>query len=346
MRFFIFIFIVGFINNLSGQNEVKARVIDQSNKEPLKDIFIFIANSQHFAESNENGEFKLYCPAGKEAVFTHLNYKEKSFPCEELNERQQVALVRKNHTIEDVSVVSKARPRLRKRRIKDFVEGMRGLLPGRGKFVLDNPSDVLFLKQKSLLSVKSNNIIKFTNESLGYQYHLSSLFFERSSHDHLKYKFKVFIKDLEFASPRERARAKKNRRSVYKMSLKRYLKYIIDNDSEFKLNVLGETRERYISKKDQVRFYTARSNLKVNQLKHELYEVIINNNFLIVNHQSAKEIYPNRRDIEYYTLLSSKTGKIVLDKYGNIINANDVEESGFSTDLRVGALLPYDFEPI
>ena len=44
------------------------------------------------------------------------------------------------------------------------------------------------------------------------------------------------------------------------------------------------------------------------------------------------------------SFLWSKQGRIVVNKYGSILNPTEVEEAGYWASLRVAALLPLDYK--
>lgn len=355
---FLFLF-----NGLAVGQTVKAVVVDAESHQAIPDVFVFLDNSSTGAITDMQGVFTLKIPADQniELVFSHLNYELLSLSLEAGATISDTIFLEASGVILDEAVVtSKAKPRVRSRWLKRFRNEFLGLDYDKKLIRLVNPDVLLFEQNKGVLKASSKEALIIENKLLGYRVQFFLTAFESYNTDgDLRYHGKVFFEPME-GTKKEKARYKRNRSKAYKQSSRSFFAALGQQKATDLANY--EVGYAIFNKVGEIVNYERMSidTLQVKEVRKDIYEIAINRILTITNNQS--KIKQDRVRHMGATLegrvgnfkqtsnniprsyMWSKKGRIVINKYGTILNPLDLEEAGYWSSLRVAALLPLDYK--
>lgn len=351
---FILLFLLICIKIISGQ-KLNSILVDAQNGLPVADAFIFFANSSQGTNSYPDGSFEIDQIDNPEPILiiSHLNYLAKNLDLTGISNLPDTILLQPNNIVlEEVLVGSRSTPRIRKKRMNDFIKAFIG--DNKGQVTIKNPEDLLLWENEDTLIVQASNPLYITNELLGYNLYYLLEDFRLYPNEDVKFEGQAFFQEIE-SKGRIRARYRKNRFQAYRDS-KEFFFYNLVNDQ------LDTTRYKVgYSRRLPDRSFELFEELKSGQLirEEDSSTVIPCNYFFTVVDKTQRlanvlpktnmpgtfaEIRPTA--IRYQTsYLRSQSGKIRLNRQGVILNQQDIEEFGYWSTVRTSALLPHDYEP-
>ncbi|MEM8524466.1 MAG: carboxypeptidase-like regulatory domain-containing protein [Bacteroidota bacterium] len=358
-----FLFTVLFLYLSTAQSQVlKMTVADQNSRQPIADAFVFIENSSNGTATNQEGEFELDVKGNRQLtiVFSHLNYQTAVLNWRSDNVKKDTFfLMPKEVSLQEISVVQKANPRLRKRRMRRFIAAFLGPDVHPKTVRISNPEVILFTEKNEQLIAAASEPILVENQKLGYivQFYLEE--FELSPNEDLRYKGRAFFQPIE-GNKKTLAKFKRNRRKAYLTSSNHFFKQLVEGEMDSDVYELGLAT---INFSNGIAEYQAivPDSLNIEQLDDYTYSIPIKA-YLSVKNKRAKiqkekvegqsfassfstDIAPlskaqNEVAVSY---LKSATGFILVSSEGRILNPLDIEEYGYWTNQRIAALLPFDY---
>lgn len=350
-------------SNLAVGQTIKAVVADAESHQAIPDVFVFLDNSSTGSITDIEGVFTLKRPTDQdiELVFSHLNYELLSLSLKEGETLADTIFLKSSGVLLNEAVVtSKAKPRVRSRWLKRFRGEFLGIDYDKKMIRLVNPEVLLFEQNKGVLKASSKESLVIENKLLGYRIQFFLTAFESYNNGgDLRYHGKVFFEPMK-GSKKEMARFKRNRSKVYKQSSRRFFAAL----GQQKTIDLATYEVGYATfdKTGKIVNYEPMDIdvLKVEEVRKDVYEVAINRILTITNNQSkikqagmrnmgttmdgrVNNFKQTSNNIPR-SYLWSKEGRIVVNKYGTILNPLEIEEAGYWSSLRVASLLPLDYK--
>jgi len=351
-----------FHNLVIGQT-IKATVADAESHQAIADVFVFLDNSSTGSITDEQGAFSLKVEADQsiELVFSHLNYELLSLSLKDGETLADTIFLKSSGVLLNEAVVtSKAKPRVRSRWLKRFRNEFLGNDYDKKLIRLINPEVLLFEQNKGILKASSKESLIIENKLLGYRIQFFLTAFESYNNDgDLRYHGKVFFEPLK-GTKKEMARYKRNRSKVYKQSSRRFFA-ALGQQKETDLATY-EVGYATFNKSGEIVNYEPMNVdiLEVTEVRKEVYEIAINRILTITNNQlKIKQTgtrnmgttmdgrvgnFKQTQNNIPRSYLWSKEGRIVINKYGTIMNPLELEEAGYWSSLRVASLLPLDYK--
>ncbi len=351
-------------SNFAIGQSIHAVVADAASHQPIADVFVFLDNSSKGSITDEQGGFSLKVETDQhiELVFSHLNYELLSLSLKNVAAIEDTIFLIASGVLLDEAVVTskKVKPRVRSRWLKRFTEEFLGVDYDRKLIKLKNPEVLLFEQKKGVLKAFSKEPLIIENKLLGYRTQFFLTAFESFNNGgDLRYHGKVFFEPMK-GSKKEMARFKRNRSKAYKQSSRRFFAAL----GQQKTIDLATYEVGYATfdKTGKIVNYEPMNidALQVEEVRKEVYEIAINRILTITNNENKIKQAGMRNmgatldgrvgDFKQTTnniprsYLWSKEGRIVVNKYGTILNPLELEEAGYWSSLRVASLLPLDYK--
>lgn len=349
-------------NNLAVGQTLKAVVADAESHQAIADVFVFLDNSSTGSITDEQGLFSLKIDSDQniELVFSHLNYELLSLSLKNAEALADTIFLKASGVLlEEAIVTSKAKPRVRSRWIKRFRNEFLGDDYDKKLIRLINPEVLLFEQNKGVLKASSKESLIIENKLLGYRIQFFLTDFESyNSEGDLRYHGKVFFEPIK-GTKKEMARYKRNRSKIYKQSSRRFFAALgQQNTMDLATYEVGYAT---FNKSGKIVNYEPMSVdvLQVEEVRKDVYEIAINRILTITNNQlkirqagtrgmgttmdgRVGNFKQTQNNIPR-SYIWSKHGRIVINKYGTIMNPLELEEAGYWSSLRVASLLPLDY---
>jgi hypothetical protein len=350
-----------FLCPASHAQQIQAVVADQNTRQPIGDVFVFLANSSAGTASDEQGRFSLELPDGKEIVlvFSHLNYELFTLEIADSRYLRDTFFLRPTGIVlEEALVTSKTNSRLRNRRLKAFTKAFLGEDTNDKLVRIVNPEILLFEEKKDRLAATATEPLLIENRELGYLLHFYLEAFELHQNKDLLYRGNTFFEPLKASGEEERL-FQHRRREVFKKSSRHFFSTLARGQLDSTRYQIGFSQLEHNA--EFVDFTPVQPRAIIEQGKSENTYQINLRGFLTVVHldvqlatmpqttspsnlrQSISKQFkaaPTEYEVSY---LRSKSHKIIINKFGRIINPSDIEEYGYWTTQRVAALLPLDY---
>lgn len=360
-HFFILVGISVSISQGMAQS-VRGLVCDEMSKVPVQDAFIFVNDSSLGTITTKDGLFELDLEnhVNVNLIISHLGYENKTLVLakDELN-LDTIFLTPHSFELNEISVTTKPKKRLRKKRLKQFEDAFLGAKEDRKDIQIENPEVLLFYKDGSKLIASADEPLIIHNEYLGYTIRFFLSHFELHSNNDVIYKGTTSFTEQE-KSKKELAKIKRNRRKVFNQTYRSFFYHLIHKKLEADKFLVGTSTLNFKGEFEQF-VPSAIDSLIVVEQEDGTYELDIDNHFTVkyleleskrkakTQKLSArfttglKEVKAEKND-DLVSYMRSKTQKIRLDKNGRILNPNEVEEYGFWAGKRVAYMLPLDYK--
>lgn len=345
---------------LNGQS-VKAVVADKDTRVPIVDVFVFWDNSSTGSITDKKGVFELTAEnyQNNTLVFSHLNYDLYSLPVKDIGAvPDTIFLTSSGVVLTEAVVTEKSKPRVRSRWLKRFKNDFLGAKYDNKLIRIKNPEVLLFKNEKGKLTAESRDALVIENKFLGYQVQFFLEAFESYQEGDLLYEGKVFFKELD-GTKKEKARFKRNRLKTYQQTSRSFFTALVNQKMEEGNYEVGYSifdRDGAFANYEPI----DPNSLSIKEVRDAVYEISINQILTVTANQiklgqSANKglgttlggrvgnFKENQFNIPR-SYLWSKHGRIVVNKFGTILNAKEVEEAGYWASLRVASLLPLDYK--
>lgn len=348
------------IGSLANGQTIKAIVADEESRQVIPDVFVFLDNSSTGAITDKQGKFELKTVDYDNLllVFSHLNYELYSLSVKNVATlADTIFLTPSGLVLEEAVVVEKAKPRIHFRRLKRFKSEFLGTNYDKALINILNPEVLLFKQNKGKLIAESKAPLIIENKVLGYRVQFFLEDYKSYKTGDLVYSGKVFFEELE-GSKKEIAKYKRNRFKIYQQSSRSFFANLAQQNMTENTYEVGFS---LFNKNEEFVNYEpiAVDSLLITEIRKEIYEISINRILTITNNQlkitqgaqqnlgtsmagKVGNFQQTANNIPR-SYLWSKHGRIVVNKYGSILNPTEVEEAGYWASLRVAALLPLDY---
>lgn len=358
----LFCCLLTFLSGSFGQT-VQGVVVDQNTQAPIPDVFVFLANSSLGDASDEDGRFSFELTEPKEIVlvFSHINYALLTLEVADAGFLRDTFFLQATEIeLSEAEVATKSRPRLRARRQKAFTRAFLGETTDANLVQIKNPEVLLFDQQKDKLVATAKSPLVIENRRLGYQLRFYLQAFALHDNGDLLYRGNTFFEAIN-GDPETLRMYQKNRESVYRKSSRRFFSDLVRHQLDSNLYAVGYSQldpggafVNFIAVSPAELIQDGKGSNEVVEIPVRGFLTVINREITLATPVPAgrnldlglgvKEIPPG--ESSYATsYLRSRSHKIVVNRYGKILNPSDIEEYGYWTGLRVSALLPSDYRP-
>ncbi len=336
------------LTTLSIAQPIPFQILDADTKEPIADAFVFVASTSIGSSSDEEGKVELDIEGlGQvELVISHLNYQLKSVIIKP-GAAVPTTIYLQAQTLDiDEVVVKSSASKKRAQWMRHFEFAFLGPLDLRNKVKIQNPKVILFSEDKEGLKAQAMDYIDVANESLGYRLRFYLDTFLIDTLGDVRYAGKVFFQEAR--EKKVSRRVSKSRGRAFRNGKEYFFRWLNQDaqDRKGKSFIIGqaklnmETRQLDYQK-------IAVDDL---QLKRGLWvDTLMIQDYLVVTDPRLRsripiESLPYRLRKWATSMLRSRTGQILINRSGGILNPQDIEEYGHWTTQRVGELMPLDFD--
>ena len=343
-------------------SQLELQVYDRSNKLPVADAFAFIDRTDINTISNKDGLFTLPRTFSKTASITvsHLNYQIYQRSLQYVKDGDTLWLQPTQHDLSEVEVLAKASNK-RKKWLKRFQRDILGVDAKRFDVQIMNPESITFQEERGTLQATASAPLTIENRSLGYSINYWLENYRSQSDGSIHYQGKYFFEEISNSD------VSVKRNEVYAYSLTHFLRSLINGDLRkyYQVNMqrsVGEGALEFIRPFDQ------RHDLTYHE-KSNSYEIQLPDILEIVHLQIASRGPANRNRSDLTGLgrpaeqdmiqqekkdlkrsseneksyLFSRSGKIVFDAQGRVLNSEQIKEYGFWATLGLASSLPLSF---
>jgi len=340
---------------------IEAVLFDSLNSRPVADAYIFINQSSIGTVSDKNGNFTLDIGAFEniDLIVSHIAYENLVVPINTKSIQKDTLYLTPNAVLlNEIKLVSKNKRGLRKRRLKKFEDAFLGEKNERNGVYISNPEVLLFFEEEGKLMATSKEPLLIDNDHLGYNLRFFLSEFELMQNLDVFYKGTTSFEEKK-VDAKKRARYMRNRKKTFQQTYKRFFHQIINAKLDETDYLVGTSKMNF--QRDFVKFQHLNvDSLLVVDNEDGTYEMSLDG-YLTVKYlklkpkrnQKAQKLSTNfstglkqiKAEVhdELVSYLGSKTGKIILDSYGRILNPLDVEEYGYWASKRVASMLPLDY---
>lgn len=334
------------INYTWSQKTYSFLINDGATGLPISDAFIFVENTVIGTATDAVGHGILEIPNGKNfnIVITHVGYKNRTISINSVDYNLEIIELEPNaQQLSNLTITSnKPSSRNRKRWMKTFKEALFGTYFKKKDIKLLNPEVIWFEENDSLLTANSIEMLKIENKATGYEINLLLEQFSIDKNSTIKYEGKLFFND-QLDSYRNQKKISKRRQEIYKQSKRlffqslRYQMPFLSDRFEFGLTTAKENAGHHYQP------------LEFEDLTWRLGEendtLLVNEFLTVFNKENLKKGRPFKQNTvdQNASFLFPKNGRLIIDDYGRIVNAMEVEELGYWTKFRIPAQLPLGY---
>lgn len=342
---YLYIGLFFLIPYLSFAQDIEFVVKDISTLEPIGDVLIFVDGKTVHKTSDLDGKasFDLKEIINQELVFTHLGYQNYSTSIAINGDSyQEIFMEARSNEIDEVVVKSKKSDK-RKKWLEDFRDSFLGKNNSRRKVKILNEEAILFSEVDNKVQAFANEPIRINNKELGYSIQFFLEEYTALGED-VNYSGKVFFEDL-YVDKKPSRKVRKARLKKYKRSKKHFFQPFIRDELNMEEYSYG------IAKSGEDPLFidsVPRDSLPMQYSPGIVVDTLYVDGYLIVAHKDlgwnkSSSKLQKILDVAYTSLLFPKNNRILLSKYGQILNSNEVEEYGLWAENRVGDLLPTNY---
>lgn len=350
-----------------GQTYLEFNIYDADTKVAISDVHVFLANSTIGTVSDQLGYVTISIPNGTntDLMLTHLSYDAKSIGYSQINSLQQVDSVFLSKSSIDLSAVTISA--MSKRKWKKNLKKFKAYFLGEDKLAYKckilNPEVLHFQDTSGVLTASATDLIQIQNEYLGYKVDFLLLSFAVSKNES-SYSGKAFFTDISSDSDKD---YDKKREAVFKNSSRHFYTSLIDDrlsDEKYKVLIRSYNNGNFTTV-----FEPTASNLIIYDTLADQHRLVFSDYLEITNKRSKKVVESSvgklsnleaskfggaqsgnggssrmRYDVSY---LYKNSVYLTIDRYGNVINPQNLKEYGTWANQRVAHLLPWDYgQPI
>ncbi|MDX1478559.1 MAG: hypothetical protein R3301_12685 [Saprospiraceae bacterium] len=355
--------LLGMMTPLGGQS-ISAVIANQTDGGVVADAFVFIANTSIGTISGQDGRFELDISAVAEReeaslVVSHLNYATQTLEPSALRAMPDtIYLEPAAVSINEVVVARKGRGGLRARRMKAFRTQFIGTGRAAQSVKITNPDVLLFSEEHGALHASATAPLQLSNEWLGYDIEYFLKEFESYPSGDVRYAGSAFFREKE-VSPRERARYHRNRSTAYHQTSRKFFAALVSGTLDTTEYAIGYAT---LDHRLEVTGTTPlRANaLPILPLEGDRYEIRLSG--ILAVHvlgaprkkgqpstgEQVTTPYGQQTTTRLYlpiTYYNARTRKIIVNRYGTILNPKDIEEFGYWAQQRTAYLLPFTYQP-
>lgn len=322
---------------------ITGTLVDSNTLEPLPSAHIYLSNTTLGTSSNPDGTFVLgnIPPGNYDLVFQFIGFEliGRSVQIREndLVELGKITMSPQVHELGSIDVDAQ-RPRDWLRNLDHFKIAFIGRSKNAEKTTIKNPEILEFNRDRrsGLLHAEAVEELHIENRSLGYEMFITLISFSWNTDlDGGEYFSTIRFVEMEPENEQQKEEWEENRKITYAGSFRHFLQSLVagTNDLEFRfLNGSIEAADENIEGEDPASqlFY---SSLDSGQT---VYHMEIHNR----NRPFAIR-YKNRHRSEIEGLYDNT---LLVDRFGNLLNPENITFSGHWSRYRMSDFLPYNYE--
>ncbi len=330
---------------------IQGRLLDSADNEPLPSANIYLSNTTHGATSGPDGSFEIKnIPAGNYTlVFRFIGYKPYNTPVKiREDDVLNVGIIKLEPDLiqmEGLSVKAK-RSKKRERNLKIFETAFLGSSSNASRTEIINPEIIYFSKDPDTnnLVAEAADELHIVNEALGYEMFITLSFFSWNIQNDIgSYFFTARFEELESVNEEQRELWHEKRENTYFGSFRHFLKSLVEGEADDKFHYMNgyvepdEDLAAIEEETDMVKKLLARLKRAENdELK-----------FRIVRHRTNSPLKIRYKGTKRYeSEIEPKNDEyIYVDRFGNLLNPENIIYSGFWSNYRMADLLPFDYRP-
>lgn len=334
--------------SISFAQPIQLQILDANTQEPVSDAFVFVASTSIGSSSDEEGRVELNIQGlGQvELVISHINYQLKSLIIKPGAPIPSTVYLQAQTLDIDEVVVKSSASKKRAQWMRHFEFAFLGPLNLRNKVKIQNPKVILFSEDEEGLKAETTDYIDVNNESLGYRLRFYLDTFLIDTLGDVRYAGKVFFQ--EASEKKGSRRISKSRGRAFRNGKEYFFRWLNQDaqDRNRKTFMIGRaklnTESRQLDyQKIEPNDLSLRRGLWVDTLMIQDYLVVTDPR---LRSRAPIGALPFRLRKWATSMLRSKTGHILINRSGGILNPQDIEEYGHWTMQRVGELMPLDFD--
>jgi len=321
-----------------GQSQtLRAVVADKTTRAPIENVFIFLANSSIGTASEADGRFELDLADNEQVVlvFSHINYETLTLELTEQDLRRDTFLLTPNNiNLEEIQVVQKGNPRLRRRRLRKFTRAFLGESADPKLVKFANPEVLLFEEDKEKLIARATDALIIENKQLGYRLQFVLNRFELYRNNDLLYQGSAFFEPMA-----DEARYREKRQRAYRVGSRYFFANLVrgtldeaDYEVGFSmLNSAGEFTDYQPVNLDS---------LTIEQPDDNTFAINVRGYLTVTNKRissmegaagapslsSGMKDFQSQQSVYATSYLHSRSGWIIVNRYGRILNPKDIIE--------------------
>lgn len=336
------VFLVLIIDVSSAQSSngtIEGVLIDQATNEPIPSANIYLSNTTHGAPSNPDGTFQInnIPPGNYDLIVQFVGFKPIRIPIA-IDEGERIDVGRIELRQQQLELgqleVTSSRPRQWRRELRRFEKAFIGSSFNSRKTTIENPEVLSFTRdeENNRLIAEASRDLHVINKSLGYELFISLIKFSWDTELGIgSYMFTSRFVEME---PEDRIQAREwrsNRRTTYTGSFQHFLVNLQQGFADSKFEILNGTISEVVRDRDNAILLNTTA-----ETKYSAYRMIPagDKNPLVVRYDGvvSTELYGKDNNL------------IVLDRFGNLVNPENIIMAGYWFDYRMGDLLPLDYQ--
>lgn len=323
----------------SSLGTIEGVLIHQATNESIPSANVYLSNTTLGSPSKPDGSFRITkIPAGNyDLIIQFVGFKPKRIPVsidqgEQINlgkiELQQEAFI-----LQELEVTSD-RPRQWRRELRRFEKAFLGSSFNSKKTSIENPEVLSFNRdeESGRLIAEASRDLHVINESLGYEIFITLLNFTwKTDLDIGSYVFISRFNEMEPEDQIQKRVWRSNREATYEGSFQHFLADMQRGFTHSKFEVLNGTINEIVRDPDEAILFNT-----TEDTKYTAYRMIPegDENPLVVrfNGVVSTELYGRDNNL------------IVLDRFGNVVNPENIIMAGYWFDYRIADLLPLNYQ--
>lgn len=355
--YFLCFFLFSLIANAQS---ISGKIIDKTTKNPLENAYIFVENSSITSLSQKDGSFFIDLKGlNNNVIVDYVGYKMYLLTKEELSQKNVViSLEPENEMLDEMVIITS--PFTRKEMMKAFKIYFLGTTENGKSCKINNEEaiNLYFDIQTNSLIAEAKEPLEILNKKLNYtvKFYLqnfTSNFNAKSLESYNNISTSFFGQSFYMDTTKNSTRSNKRRKEAYKNGISFFLKNLAtgklkEKKMQFYVDGLPVLEEDYfdIEKKSnsfsihlikvpekEIKKLKTKSKFK-KIVSHEDFEYVkAPTNFNVLNLMNKNQ-----------SIIEFTSNKIDMDKYGNLLKPDQVLFGGYFGSLKVGDMLPIDFE--
>ena len=330
---------------------IQGRLLDAADKKPLPSANIYLSNTTFGATSSPGGSFEIknIPPGNYTLVFRFIGYNQYSMPVEiredDVLNVGTVSIEPDLVQLEDLSVKGR-RSKEWERNLKDFETAFLGSSSNAEKTEIKNPEIINFSKDPDTnnLVADAADELRIVNEALGYEIFITLSFFSWSiRNDAGRYFYTARFEELEPANEKQRVLWHEKREITYIGSFRHFLKSLAEGETD---NTFHYTNG-YIEPVEELAAAEGEPDL-IKKLFTRLIQAENDElEFRIIRHRTDSPLKIRYRGARRYEseIEPKHDDYLYIDRFGNLLNPENIIFSGFWSNYRMADFLPYNYVP-
>lgn len=339
-------------------------IVDQNTNLPIQDAHVFIGNATFGSISDKNGicQFDIPVDVTKELVISHISYDLLVLQHSKYNVllKGDTILLNPNGIDLNEIVIEGSRAKEWKKNYRKFSKAFIGSGKRSSLCEIKNPEVLRFTKADGVFKATAIDILKIKNHYLGYD--VDFLLEELTIAKDGSMKYFGYPKFTDRSLTTNKLEIEENRKEAYEKSINHFLLNLIaDNLDEAKYRIElkrytgTEFKEVSSPNPSEIVFLDSLSGLyhiiysDYLEVKHLGIRELIDKSFTKANGGIESRVFGSNFKSESsrmghpISMLYKNAPSLIVDRYGQLLNQNKVQEYGYWAEQRIANLLPFNY---